>query len=885
MIKRVLSILLAVSMVFSVMYASAAEGKTAQINKNAINLLERLGIIFPKTDEVYNAEISRADFAVYAARTLGYDDNTDPGETRYFVDMAMYDYAAYSTNCLVEKGALSVGDNRMFRPNEPITYSEAVKIAVCMLGYKPVAEIRGAYPAGYMAVAKNLELLDGISSNASEKFTMNDAIILLFNTLKAPLYEVESVKVSDDGAVMSFRVAPDNTILYECFGYRLVEGILTGFDGLNIAFDVMAAEERAVVNGVVYRVESGLDLENFIGSNICALADKDDKIVYAYQEIKKDKEITIDVRDFVSYDGETLVYSEDNKEKELDVASAYVLYNGAVPESGLRDLFMNLESGSIKVVDYNGDRKNDALIVYDYHAYVFKSADTVKNIIYSKIENQMPLALDDYEKFEITDKSGKVLLLADIEENSVLNVMAATDKSRIVIVVNDDAVSGTVQQIWDRTPFEIKVDGTVYSINKAHGAMGDDIAVGQKATYLLNIFGEIVMITDGVRENFIAGFLCGLGVEGVLNKELKLRVFTKNSGVQALIAADNVRIDGVRCKDALTVASNIPGTFCADGKVATFETQMILFKTNAEGKVSEIDTYNLLDNEDPDLTLTRLTDGKSKLMKYEGRIEKIYPINANTAFYCVPQDGVIGDEGMDYKVVNQAAFNRAVGFEFECYKTKGENEFVDVVLYRMNPANTRDNSFLNSNMFLVGEKIRTIDKDSNVYYTINGLMQGNEHSADVYEDYLVASSLKVDEIEEGDLIRYRKDETGRVIELEMLYDFSTETCNTKASFSPFDVANISANFYLSHGYVKEKGKNILGWCYDLPSSETSAIDEVVDLSTVKFMVYDGAQREGSRLYTAGMDSIADYDTVGEKCDVIIVQFLQTMVRSAVVYKR
>lgn len=177
-LNKIISVLAALSVMLTCVSVSAANVTSETDNEAAsmaVSLLEELKVIYEQSEFAYSSSITRADFAVYAARTLGIDDKITDKATRYYVDTAQYDYAAYSVNTLVEKGILSVDDERLFRPSEAITFDEAVKIVVCMTGYRPVAEARGGYPGGYISTAASLKLTQGLSRGGV--FSLNDAAI------------------------------------------------------------------------------------------------------------------------------------------------------------------------------------------------------------------------------------------------------------------------------------------------------------------------------------------------------------------------------------------------------------------------------------------------------------------------------------------------------------------------------------------------------------------------------------------------------------------------------------------------------------------------------------------------------------------------------------
>ena len=154
----------------------------------------------------------------------------------------------------------------------------------------------------------------------------------------------------------------------------------------------------------------------------------------------------------------------------------------------------------------------------------------------------------------------------------------------------------------------------------------------------------------------------------------------------------------------------------------------------------------------------------------------------------------------------------------------------------------------------------------------------------VYENNLVEKSAKFTDLDEGDLIRYRTGKNGKVIELQKLYDASE---NKRISWggdteteSLFDTS-FSLNFQLSFGYVNSRGNKVVSWGYKSGAN----VDEALDLSSATIMFYDKNQKSGKRLYTGKIDSISDYQTVGDNCDIVMVQMNQTALKHVVVYKR
>ena len=102
-----------------------------------------------------------------------------------------YDHK-YSGNIYVVKnmGIMCGYGNGIFRPDNDITYSEAVKTLVTLLGYEPKAE-RDGYPVGYLKTANEIGLI--ISPVATDSaITKNDIAKLVLRATEIPLMVQQS---------------------------------------------------------------------------------------------------------------------------------------------------------------------------------------------------------------------------------------------------------------------------------------------------------------------------------------------------------------------------------------------------------------------------------------------------------------------------------------------------------------------------------------------------------------------------------------------------------------------------------------------------------------------------------------------------------------------
>ncbi|HCB95376.1 MAG TPA: hypothetical protein DEP65_06980, partial [Ruminococcus sp.] len=87
-------------------------------------------------------------------------------------------------------------------------------------------------------------------------------------------------------------------------------------------------------------------------------------------------------------------------------------------------------------------------------------------------------------------------------------------------------------------------------------------------------------------------------------------------------------------------------------------------------------------------------------------------------------------------------------------------------------------------------------------------------------------------------------------------------------------------FNLSFGYVSERGDSTIGWGY----KSGTQTDERISAGSTTFMFYDKNSRD-KKVYLGNFDDIRDYESAGDECDIIIAQFSDGNIRTAVIYKR
>ena len=125
--------------------------------------------------------ITRAEFAklLVLATTAGV---THSATTDRFPDLALDHWANTYIAAAVNMGAINGYEDGTFRPENPVSYGEAVKMLVCTLNYGSIVPKTEPWYNGYINVATSIGILKGAAGLGSNEAKRGLVAQLIFNT-------------------------------------------------------------------------------------------------------------------------------------------------------------------------------------------------------------------------------------------------------------------------------------------------------------------------------------------------------------------------------------------------------------------------------------------------------------------------------------------------------------------------------------------------------------------------------------------------------------------------------------------------------------------------------------------------------------------------------
>lgn len=195
--KKIFSVVLMVMQLLTVtVFADGIQLKDTQKDD-----LYNLGIMTgdENGDLRLNDNITRAEAAKMICVAGNIYLPTNNGEN-IFDDVAA-DHWAYKYIYAAKENKIINGDgNGNFNPENNIINEEIVKMIVCLLGYREMAEQQSGYPAGYTATAAKIGITSNLNLKTKTPATRNDVAIMICNALDVPIM-AEKREDEDDNTV------------------------------------------------------------------------------------------------------------------------------------------------------------------------------------------------------------------------------------------------------------------------------------------------------------------------------------------------------------------------------------------------------------------------------------------------------------------------------------------------------------------------------------------------------------------------------------------------------------------------------------------------------------------------------------------------------------
>lgn len=733
-----------------------------------------------------------------------------------------------------------------FRPDEPVTYEEAIEIFVDILNY-------GSYiRAGesYQTVAGKIGLTKGIQYKTQKAYVNEKNMAKLFlNAIDIPMFEL--------GYDKGHRVYTNGKTLLEKHDIHKGRGVVQAVDG--VVLEPGTETKKAFVTiGTELFDANGENYDEYLGCGVDYLYrdDQGDYTLLTLELSAKTETETIPLYNIKNYQNRTLDYYADGRDEKIQLDSEVsILYNGAPVERMREELFLG-DHGSVKLI-CNNSSSYDAVIITKYDDYFVDIVDVKNEIVYDKYnatEQGMKRSLDlsSLDEEKLVNGKGKSVEVGDISQYNVLSALVKENGELEKVIVSAETVEGTITEVQNTDCF-VAIGATEYRGTEILFCNAN-LTTALSGKFYLNVGGMVAGVYIENRSGKKYGYIRGID-ENTKEGCLEARILTCENKMQTFEIKKQFSLDGVRSKYTMAEFSG------ALSDSAGFLPQVIRYATDSEGKISYIDT--LKQNKEGAYDSLKNSYPKTSGIRYRQTVSTFgnrLLIDANTILFRVPDEtdpNVRGSFDVSrYRVITKSDLTANSQYTVAGYTSK-ENSLIPELIVNYSASDEVNPSGAVCVVTAVSEAMNV---DNDTVPCIKYLSSDGEHEAVLESHDVVDRTITLNV---GDLIRVHINSDGEIDALQYIYSIN-DTRDDSTAFQKSGVANSAldnhATFSLTKAHVYQKEDNVIALVrkVDIESEEELTLDKlaVYDASNAIIIVYDGS-RSRNQVYLGNIMDIAE----------------------------
>lgn len=838
-LKKVVASILAVSAVaaqFSA-FAAGVNDATGTRYEEPIRILSALKIMngdesgkFRPDDTIIRSEVTKM---VVHAMGLENAAEAASGNTKY-PDVGVDHWANGYVNVATSQGLVIGDDQGNFRPNDKITFAEAMTLFVRALGYEPVAQTKGGFPSGYIVVGADNGLNKNVQGSTHEPITRGNVAYINSNALTVNLMEQKGF-----GENASYEVV-DKTLLENKLGVTKAEGQIVANQYTSLTGDSALSEGQVKIGDKVFDTASNLD--GLLGRFVTYYHKENDttgadEIILAIEKSDKMQELTISADLFEKVTekngNKALEYFKSDKDAKTTVVTldekANLIYNGKY--AAMSDELLNIKdkAGKIVLLDNTKDGKYDTVFVTEYQNMVVEEITSSGKIV---DKYGMPsLKLDEDEVDFIIRKGEETIKVSDLKEFDVLSIVESKDKELYDITVSNEVVEGKITQMDDEGVY---IANKLYKIASNYN---EDITLGTEGKFYLDIEGKIAGAdtTTAISSNYAYLLRAYAAVDA--DQRVTFRVFTKDGKEVTYEATEKIRFNGKSGQLAKNVVAEI------NDEENNTEKQLITFETNSDGKIVKLNTA--IDN-----TQTGAANENSFTKNYvlnnavfNGTLNKIGNVKLDSSTVIFD----INDKDSEYSMADLAMFEDGAKYNVVVFDRTEDFTAKAIIV-----TNASFQTNAESSLAIVSNITTATNDDDEAMKRVSMIQDGKTVELFVEDDSVIEKS-EGKLIKNGDIIQYKTNTKGEITNIRVLFD--SEAKETEFNTTPVE------NLNLVYGKVTKKFTSSINMTVDggdvlNVSIPKSAVVYTVDTSKSKNNIEEASfgdiqaydEDEGNRLF-------------------------------------
>lgn len=726
--------------------------------------------------------IKRSEFAKVAVEAMGLG-SVAQGSNRptKYPDVVENHWANGYINVATQQGVVIGDDEKNFRPDDSISYAEAMTILVRIIGHEPSAESKGGFPSGYLVVGSQNGISKNAAAGADDKVVRGMVAQMTFNSLTVDM--MEQVGFGSDA---KYEVV-DKTLLEDHLDTRKLYEQITAVGTSSISGTSSLKDNEVRIGEEVFEVEDKAlnSVRNLLGFNVVAYVqeqeDGEEKLILARAEKNKNHSERIAAEDIESVTDNTSVYTleywldkdNDKDTQKLDIAKdAKLIFNGKA-ETFSEDL-LKPEAGRIVALDQNNDDIYEIVFVTSTENIVVEEIVSNSHRVTDKYgKPSLVLDPDDKDIKFVISRGGQTLELKDLKEWDVLSVAKSKDGKIINIEVSSESITGKVEE---KDGEKIFINGEEYEVAKNYT---EDINLNDEGTFYLDVEGKIAAVdaTSVLSSNY--AYLTAAEMKSGFDKVFEAKIFTKEGETKVLTSAEKIKFNG----KSGTLAENVI-TELKKGDIA----QLVTFETNKDGVLTQLNTA--VDNTATgDVNKNVFTKNAETSLKYREASKKLgeYNVNSNTIVFDIP-DGKT--DTSDFSIQNIDLFEDDNDYDVSIFDL-GEDLTAKAIVV----TNSKGAANLEAPIAVI-DQITTINNEDNETVQKVYAYVGGEKVSYVTAEDGVLENEDGDALVRGDIVQMKINNKNEVENVRVLFEVADK--DTEAE------TKVSEDLVTVYGKVKKK---------------------------------------------------------------------------------
>lgn len=787
-----------------------------------VQVLSALGIMNGDENGKFRLEdkIIRSEVAKMAVHAMGLESAAESSKGQsQFSDVSSDHWASGYINTATALSLIEGDGDGNFRPNDFITYAEAMAIMVRATGYEISAMNKGGYPSGYMAVGTSNGLSNNVTGAYSDQISRGNVAFLTENAL-----EVNLMEQTGFGSNATHEIT-DKTLLKDKLNVTKDEGQITAVDKASLTGSSSLNKGQVAIGDNVY--ETSLNLSNYLGYNVTFYLKNSkagaDEVILALPISSKNNTVKIDSESFsklTEKNGNTAIeYFKNTSGTKTDTieleSESIMIYNGKYEAFDKELLDIADKCGNVTVLDANRNGKYEIVFVTIYENIVVDEV-TASNKITDKYGNNS-IKLDDSVDYTLT-MGYDAIDVQDLQEYDILSIAKSLDGELLNISVTRNPVEGKISATDD---LGVYIDGKHYKIANNYT---ESLSIGLEGTFHLDVEGKIAAVDTASRLSSNYAYLVRV-YTNTNTEETVFKLFTKEGKSETLEAKEKIKFNdqgGMKAEDVTKALTD---------ENSQTQRQLVTYSVNSDGMLTAIRTAN-------DKTETGAIDIENFTKNYDLKGAEYSEATSKLGNVRITDNTVIFDiteDEADYSIQKKDIFEDKQTYDAIIYDMAEDYSAKALVL-----TNSSVKANADSAIAIVDKVVTATSSDDETTDLLRAFSDGEEVS--VYaesEGILVKGEGK--KLETGDIIQYKTNANGEITSIRLLLDIQTketEAINTpvenlqtvygKVTKKFTDAINVSVNDGGVVNYTLDKSVKVYEVDTTLPKNNVK-VAEIADI--------------------------------------------------------